>query len=278
MKRLLVIITTVARSDDIISKRTNMAKIVAIGGGEIGRAKEDGIGFYPVETTAIDQAIVRLTDKRQPTLLFIPTASYDSVGYYEVVRQHFQTIGFKSIDVLYLSDKQPGDTQIRNTILSHDAIYVGGGNTLRMMTIWRKFGIDTILTEAMQRNIVLSGISAGSICWFSSGSSDSRKFSSNSKQLINVTGLGYIDALHCPHYDAEPFRQPDLKRRMKNSSKVAIALDNGAALEVIDHTYRIITSKPNAKARKIYWKHGQYYVEEISASKNYNDLSILLQK
>lgn len=255
-----------------------MGKIIAIGGGEMGRPKEDGTGYYPVETTPIDREILRLTGRLRPTLLFIPTASYDSQSYYEVAKKHFTQIGFSSVDVLYLSDKTLTKRQVETSILSHDAIYVGGGNTLRMMNIWKKLGLDKMLRRALEQDIVLAGLSAGSICWFSFGNSDSRKSSSGSDKLIKVTGLGFIDALHCPHYDAEPFRQNDLKRMMKTSSKVAIALDNCSALEVVDGKYRIITSKPTAKARKAYWKRNQYYIEELKATNTFSNLEELTQK
>lgn len=255
-----------------------MGKIIAIGGGEIGRPKEDGKGYYPIETTSIDTEIRQLTSKKNPTLLFIPTASYDSHDYYEVVKKHFIKLGFSSVTPLYLSDKSLTKKQIEDSILSHDAIYVGGGDTLRMMNMWRKMGVDKILKRAYERGIVLAGLSAGSICWFSYGSSDSRKFSSGSDMFLKVTGLGIIDALHCPHYDVEPHRQAVLKRMTKTTSKVAIALDNCAALEVVDGKYRIIKSKPGAKARKVYWKNGKYFIEEIPASESYADISKLTQK
>lgn len=254
-----------------------MGKIIAIGGGEIGRPKEDG-GFYPIETSDIDREILNLTDKKNPSLLFLPTASHDSTGYFEVVKKHFTKIGFGSVDALYLSDKTLSQEHIEKTILSHDAIYVGGGDTLYMMTLWRRLGVDRMLKEALDRDIVLAGLSAGSICWFMGGNSDSRKFSSGSNQLIKVTGLGFIDALHCPHYDTEPFRQEDLKRMMKSTSKVAIALDNRIALEVIGDTYRIIQSKPSAKARKAYWKRGKYIVQEIEPSDRFKDIRELTKK
>jgi dipeptidase E len=254
-----------------------MVKIIAIGGGEIGRPKEGG-GFYPIETSAIDREILALTGKKHPSLLFLPTASHDSTGYVEVVKKHFTKIGFKSVDALYLSDKTLLQEHIEKTILSHDAIYVGGGDTLYMMTLWRRLGIDKILKKALDSGIVLAGLSAGSICWFACGNSDSRKFSSGSNQLIKVTGLGFIDALHCPHYDIEPFRHEDLKRMMQSTSKVAIALDNCTALEVIDDTYRILQSKPSAKARKSYWQRGEYIVQEIEPSDTYKDVRELTRK
>ncbi len=251
-----------------------MGKIVAIGGGEMGRPKEDGSGFYPVETTAIDQEIITLTNKKHPALLFLPTASGDSAGYAEVVQKHFTNLGCTTVDVLNLSDKALAHEQIRKIILSHDAIYVGGGNTLRMMTIWRRLGVDKMLKEAYEKGIVLSGISAGSICWFTSGSSDSRKLKSNN--FVNVKGLGLIDALNCPHYDSEPTRQTDLRRMTRTTRKTAIALDNCAALEVVDNSYKIITSKPTAKARKVCWNHDQYVVEEIAVSEGYQPLDDIL--
>lgn len=244
----------------------------------MGRPKEGG-GFYPVETTRIDTEVVRLTNKKHPRLLFIPTASNDSEDYYNVVKKHFLGIGCSVVDVLKLSEAVSSKRQLEDFILSYDAIYVGGGNTLRLMTIWRRMGIDTILGKAYDQGIVLSGSSAGSICWFSYGNSDSRKFTSGSNKLIKVSGLGLINALHCPHYDIEHFRQQDLKRMMKSTPKiVAIALDNCTALEVIDDRYRIIRTKPDAKAHKAYWQNGKYVIEEIEVSEDFHDLASLLSK
>ena len=254
-----------------------MGKIVAIGGGEIGRPHENG-GFYPTQTTAIDKEIIKLTHKEHPKLLFIPTASNDSSGYYEVVTKYFSKLGCL-VDVLYLLKENLSQKQIEDKILSSDIIYVGGGNTLKMMTIWRKLGVDNILRKAYNKGIVLSGVSAGAICWFKYGNSDSRKFSSGSNQLIKVKGLNIVDALLCPHYDVEIHRQTDLKRMMKSTPNiVSIALDNCCALEIIDNTYRIITSKPTAKAYKIYWRRGEFFKEEIQITKNLQNLDLLLSK
>lgn len=256
----------------------NLRKIIAIGGGEIGRPKEDGNGHYPIETKPIDKEILRLTSSKMATLLFIPTASNDAQSYFNTVKNHFLKIGFTSVNVLYLLDKSLTKAQIKETILAHDAIYVGGGDTLRMMTVWRKLGVDKMLKQALDKGIVLSGLSAGSICWFSQGSSDSRMLTSGSKKLIRVTGLGFIDAIHCPHYDIEPHRQLDIKKEMMNSAKVAICLDNCVALEVIGNEYRIIKSKATAKAHKTYWKKGNYFVEEIEESDLFVNIDSLLTK
>ncbi|MEI7463349.1 MAG: peptidase E [Candidatus Taylorbacteria bacterium] len=247
-------------------------KIVAIGGGEIGRP-----GF-PVETTKIDKEIIRLTGKSKPKLLFIPTASSDSEGYARVVEKHFDTnLGCK-VDTLYLLKQKPSRKEIEDKILNADMIYVGGGNTLKMMNVWRKYGVDKLLVKAGEKGAVLSGVSAGAICWFRSGSSDSRRFTDPKADLIKVRGLNLVPALFCPHYDFEKDRKPDLKRLMKKTSGVAIAVDNCCAIEIIDDTYRIISSKKTTNAYRVYWKKGKIYAEVIEKSKALLPLKELLKK
>ena len=244
-----------------------MGKIVALGGGEIGRPG------YSIETTKIDKEIIRLTGKKCPKLLFIPTASSDSESYIEVVRKHFgKRLGCKVGELMLINDT----SNLEKRILSADIIYVGGGNTLKMMTLWRKLGVDKILLKAYKKGIVLSGLSAGSICWFNNGNSDSRKFTSGSNKLLKVRGLGFINALNCPHFNTEKHRETDLKRMMKTTSGVAIALDECAAIEVIDDHYRIITSKSNAKAYRFYWKNFKFFKEEIEIKKEFGLLECLL--
>ncbi|MGV8169635.1 MAG: Type 1 glutamine amidotransferase-like domain-containing protein [Candidatus Nanoarchaeia archaeon] len=249
-----------------------MGKIIAIGGGEIGRPG------YSIETESIDKETIKISGKKHPKLLFIPTASSDSEGYCQVVKNYFGKRLGCNVDFLRLKREAPSKKEIEKKILSSDIIYVGGGNTLKMMNIWRKTGTDKILAKAYKKGIVLSGVSAGAICWFRYGNSDSRKFTSDSSKLIKVTGLGFIDALNCPHFDEEKHRKKDLMRMMKNTSVVAIALDSCSALEIIDDKYRIITSRKNAKAYKVFWKTGKYNVREIKSVKEFMFLSDLLNK
>jgi len=248
-----------------------MKKIMAIGGGEIGRP-----GF-PVETTQIDKEIMNLTGKKNPRLLFIPTASADSKLYYETVKKHFGKLGCKT-DVLYLINENHNKKEIEKKVFESDIIYVGGGNTLNMMKAWRKTGVDKILKQAHKKGIVLSGLSAGSICWFKYGSSDSRKSINPKADLIKVSGLGLINALHCPHYDFEKDRKPDLKKMMKKTLGVAIAIDNCCAIEIMDDKYKIISSKLSADAHKVYWKANKYHEEVIKKEKELRLLKDLLRK
>ena len=152
---------------------------------------------------AIDKEIVRLSGNKRPKLLFLPTASSDSELYWFYVNKHFgKRLGCKT-DVLYLIKEKLTTEEIKNKILSADIIYVGGGNTLKMMRLWRRLGVDKLLKQAWRNGTVLCGISAGSICWFESGHSDSMSFySPKNWKYINVQGLGFIKGIHCPHYDS----------------------------------------------------------------------------
>ncbi len=249
-----------------------MGKIIAIGGGDINPAGRRA------ETYQIDCEIVRLADQADPKLLFLPTASGDAESYVEVVQAHFGGKLGCRVEALRLIADPPGPGALRRRILGADIIYVGGGNTLRMMTRWRELGVDALLREAYERGIVLSGLSAGSICWFRYGSSDSRKFTNPSAGLIRVTGLGLLGALHCPHYDAEQDRKPHLDALMQRTSGVAIALDNCCALEVVDDEYRILSSKPEAKAYKVFCTRGEIRRVALTKRRGFAPLGELLAR
>lgn len=249
-----------------------MQKIVAIGGGD----------FKTYKTLEIDKEIVELSEKKNPKLLFIPTASSDNEIYSSAIKKHFGDLGC-IVDVLYLIKKNPQlpinkASDVAEKILSADIIYVGGGNTLKMMRLWRKLGVDKLLDQARKQGTVLCGVSAGSICWFNYGNSDSRKFRNPQADYIKVTGLGFIQAFHCPHYDTESERKASLQKMMKKFSGIAVAIDDCAALEIVNDKYRIITSNENANAYKVYWKQNKFYEEQITKTKEYKNLEDLLKK
>ncbi len=245
-----------------------MKKIIAIGGGEISRA----------ETVKIDKEIIKLAAKKNPSLLFIPTASGDSEGYYQGIQNYFgKKLGCKT-SVLYLTKARLSKEKIRKEIMSADIIYVGGGNTFKMMKIWKKFGVDKILKQAHEKGVVLSGLSAGAICWFKHGNSDSRKMLNPKAPLIKVRGVNLFPALLCPHYDAEKDRKPELKKMMRKTSGVAIAIDNCCAIEIIDDKYRIISSKDSANAYKVFWSKGKYHEVVIPKQKTFLPCAKLFQK
>lgn len=233
-------------------------KIIAIGGGEIGRPGTK------IETETIDKEIIKLTGKKNPKLLLIPTASNDSEMYYPVVQKYFgKRLGCRT-DVLYLIKAKPSKKEIEKKIYNTDIVYVGGGNTLRMLKIWRRTGVDEILKKAAKKGIVLSGVSAGAICWFKYGLSDSLRFhNAKNKKLIQIKGLGLVDAMACPHYNFEKNRKPALLKMIREKGGIAIALENCSALEITGDNLRIIISRKGARAYKVYKKNGEVCEEEL---------------
>jgi dipeptidase E len=254
-----------------------MRKIVALGGGVFMGKKEDQ---WPAEMRPIHKAIVKLTNKNCPNVLYIPTAADDSEWRISSFQKHYTELGCK-VDVLRLATKQPSHAEIKAKIISADAIFVTGGKTFRMMRKWERYGVDVLLKQAYERGTVMTGFSAGAICWFKYGCSDSFSDSPSisKRKPFRVTALGIINGLLCPHYDSEPVRQPALKKIMERTHGiVAIALDEYSAIAIIDDKYRILTAKPNAKARRTYWSKGKYVVEDIKPNKKFESLKILLNK
>jgi dipeptidase E len=242
-----------------------MKHVFAIGGGEIGRPG------YPVETLPIDTALIKSTGKKHPRLLFIPTASRDSAGYTTVVEEHFGKRLGCTVDTLCVAKGAPSQKEMRAKVAAADIVYVGGGNTLFMMKRWRACGLDTILSRAAESGTVMSGLSAGAVCWFRFASSDSRMMSDPTyKKYIRVRGLGWYNATLSPHHIRESTRDEGLKTLLKARGGIGIALDDCACLEIRGTQYRIITSQPQARARKVYVRRGKV-VEELLKKDTWSD-------
>lgn len=236
--------------------------IVAIGGGKIATR----------QTLRIDREIIRLSNKRNPSLLFIPTASSDSAVYWKKVREYFGGFLKCKTDVLFLMKEKPSRQQIRSKISAADIIYVGGGNTLQMMRIWRRLGVDKLLIAAYKKGTILAGVSAGSICWFDSGHSDSMSFFNPRKwEYIKVRGLGLVNGILCPHYNSTTLGVPRRKHfrdMIQKTGGIGIAIENNCAIEFIDgRFYRVISSKPNSRAFKVYKSGGKVIAEQIRQEK-----------
>jgi dipeptidase E len=247
--------------------------IVAIGGGVI---RTRG-------TAAIDREIIRLSNKKNPKLLFIPTATWDSEIYWKRIQEYFGKFLKCKTDVLYLVKERPSKEQIRKKILSADIIYVGGGNTLLMMRVWRRLGVDKLLKSAYENGTVLSGISAGAICWFDSGHSDSMSFYNPRKwKYINVRGLGLIHGIHCPHYNGMTRGVPRRKHfrdMIRKTGGIGIALENNCAIEFIDgQFYKVISSKSCSRAYKVYKRGGDVVSEQIRQEKRLAPIESLSQR
>lgn len=143
------------------------------------------------------------TGKPRPHICFIPTASGDDKDYcirfYEVCKQLDVTPHILEVWINSYEHKE----HFEDKITRMDAIVVGGGNTLNMLGIWKAQGIDIALKKAYEKGTVMGGGSAGSLCWFNGGTTDSRP-----GKLSIVEGMAFIDKSHCPHYNSEPTRRP----------------------------------------------------------------------
>ncbi len=246
--------------------------IVAIGGGEIGQ----------LETLKIDQEIVALTGKKHPKLLFIPTASSDAAGYVQVIENMYGKKLGCVFDSLLLLREKPSKNEIEAKIRAADIIYVGGGNTLKMMNLWRRLGVDSLLKSAYERGTVMCGISAGAICWFESGHSDSMSFyHPEDWQYIRVTGTKLLQGICCPHFDGET---RGIKRRKSFSEMIStfgghgLAIDNRAAIIFCNDTYKIISAKEGAKVYSLFKKNKQVVVKPIEEKQEFASTSLLSSK
>ena len=235
--------------------------IVAIGGGTIRKAS----------TLPIDREIIRLSGKKHPKLLFIPTASSDSKLYWKIMDRYYgKRLGCRT-DVLFLLNNASSASEIRGKILSADIIYVGGGNTLMMMNLWRRLGVDMLLKQAWNSGIVLCGASAGSICWLASGHSDSLSFYNPKRwNYINVRGLGFLKGIHCPHFNGHTLHLPRKKyfeRMIGKIGGMGIAVNNDCAIAFIDDCYRVIPAKKKARAYRVFKRKGMVVTERIAEDK-----------
>jgi dipeptidase E len=244
-----------------------MGKIVAIGGGEL-RLRE---------TLTIDREILNLTGKSNPQLLFLPTASEDAEGYIATVQAIYSELG-ADVNSLKLITDEPTQTEIEDKILSSDAIYVGGGNTQKMMNIWREKGVDKVLKKAFEQGIVISGLSAGAICWFEFGSTDSPRFTnSEDTDFVLIQGLGFVKGLVSPHHIREPDRIAKIPDLIKESRSVGLGIDDNCAIEIVDDKYRILASKEGCGITRFYFNENNILkTNKYEAGEEWMEYSALL--
>ncbi len=213
--------------------------VIAIGGGSLKKQ----------QTLPIDRKIVKLTQKKHPAALFIPTASEDDSEYCEAFdRVYGKRLGCKT-DHLLLYRRPEDRVAAAKKIALADLIYVGGGNTLRMMRMWRRFGIDRMLIRAAKRGTVLAGLSAGAICWHEWGHSDSRAYAGKKDwDYIKVRSLGLRPGLYCPHLDSEKRHKSFLKMVIRERM-TGIACDNFSAIHYDDRGTCCLAARENARVR-----------------------------
>lgn len=202
------------------------------------------------------------TGKEKPNFCFIPTASGEDQDYinsfYEVCSQINVVPYVMSVWINSYDQKE----SFEELISKMDAIVVGGGNTLNMLAIWKAQGIDIALRNAYEHGVVMGGGSAGSLCWFNGGTTDSRP-----KELSIVKGMRFIDKSHCPHYNSEKFRRP-LYHNNILSGKLSdgYACDDRAAIHFIDgEVHTAISLDEENNSYYVYVKDGEIIEEQLTA-------------
>jgi peptidase E len=215
--------------------------IVALGGG--------GFAMEP-ENPLLDDYILSLARSPRPKVCFLPTASADSDNF---CLRFYQAFAARNCVPTHLPLFKRQVEDLRSFLLAQDVIYVSGGNTANMLAIWRVHGVDRILAEARQQGIVLCGISAGSLCWFECGVTDSF-----GPLAALHDGLKFLPGSNCPHYDGEPQRRPTYHRLVGDGTLPAgYAADCGCALHFVgDHLAKVVTSRPSAAAYRVERKGG----------------------
>jgi dipeptidase E len=195
--------------------------------------------------TAFIRYMAELTGKPRPKLLYLPTASADSPAG---IVSWFRNCAPLNVEPSAQESFIASTRQTRSweeVLLSVDGIVCSGGNTLNQQAIWQAQGIDVILKQAWDRGIVLGGASAGSLCWFEEGTTDSRP-----KDLTIVKCLGFLKGSHSPHYDAEKNRRPLYHKLIGSGQmKPGWACDNDAGIYFEDNApKRFVATRDGAQS------------------------------
>lgn len=210
-----------------------MKQIIAMGGG--------GFLMEP-ENPLLDRYILKQTGKDKPKICYVGTAAGDNEN---MIQNFYNFFNGENCETSHLSLFKPPVRDLESYVLDKDIIYVGGGSTKNLLALWREWGLDEIMHKALDQGIVLAGISAGSICWFEEGVTDSY-----GDKLEPLKAFGFLRGSNCPHYDGEAERRPTYRKLVDDGTlQPGIAADDGAAIHYVNgEIKRIVSSRPEAKA------------------------------
>jgi peptidase E len=198
-----------------------------------------GMGGYP-DDALLDHALGLARGRR---VLYVPTPSAENAGgtvlWYERLR------GRAQLTHLSFFPWPPAD--LRDLVLSQDVILVSGGNTANAIAVWRVHGLDELLREAWRQGTLLTGWSAGMICWFEQGVTDSF-----GPQLAAMDCLGFLPGSACPHYDGEERRRPVYTRLVADGLAPGVAADDDVGVHFVGTELRgVVTSREGAAAYRV---------------------------
>ena len=209
---------------------TKKRNIIAIGGGGFGRNPNKPV---------IEDYIVNLSNTNKPKITFFPTASAEDTNYIVNFYTAFAKLSCNA-EHISLFKKTP---DLESITKNSDIIYIGGGNTKSMLAVFREWNLDSLILNAYKNGTILAGVSAGAICWFTKGITDSWAHGLKVLDCMNV-----IDGVCCPHYDGEANRRPSVEKFLKNNLiDECLCIEDGAAVhfenEKIKHAISFYNNK-----------------------------------
>lgn len=208
-----------------------MRQIIAIG----GITGPQDFALYPY--------ILAQARRPRPRVAFLPTASGDSDAFIVRFYQQFTHLPCEPSH-LPLFGRTP---DLAKYVAEQDVILASGGNTKSMLAVWKEWGLDVLLRQAWEAGTVLTGFSAGAICWFAEGLADSW-----ADRLAPLPGLGLIAGSCCPHYDGEPQRRPVFQQLVASGAmQPGIGIDDGAALHLRDAQITVVQARAQADAHAV---------------------------
>jgi len=213
-----------------------------------------GFSMEP-ENLTLDRYVLAKAHASEPRVSFLPTASGDADSYALRFYAAFSGLPCRPSHLMFFR-RTP---DLREHVLSQDVLYVGGGNTKSMLGVWREYGLPEILREAWEAGVVLAGLSAGAICWFEQGLTDSFE-----GELRPLECLGLLKGSACPHYDGDPARRPTYQGLVRTGVLLpGLALDDGAAVHFVDDEIQdVVASRPGATAYRVEKRNGA--VQEVA--------------
>lgn len=229
----------------------NNANLVLLGGG-----------IYSTTARPMLELGVNIAKKEQPNVLLVPTPKVTSEVFDETVdtaTKLFQAVG-ATVSLLHRYNDVPDQSELQEKVDGSDIIYVPGGSTKHALEQWKAHGIDHMLSDAMQKGKVITGMSAGALAWFKEGLTDSDHYTTQEGdvwEFDSLEGMGHIDAFMTPHFNSS--RTPDGRKRSEHfiaalakkseqsgRPEFGLGIDNNAGLLAVDGLIRIVATKPTS--------------------------------
>ncbi|HEU4884662.1 MAG TPA: peptidase E [Longimicrobium sp.] len=223
-------------------------QIVAFGGG--------GFAMEP-DNPLLDDYVLSLTGKDRPRVCLIPTASGDSAAWLD---RFYDLFTEDRCEPTHLSLFSRSVDDLYEFLSEQDVIYASGGNTVNLLAIWRAQGLAEVLPRVLAQGTIACGVSAGALCWFERGVTDS--YGPGLNPLEN--GLGFLSGSFCPHFDSDPRRPFTYPEYVRKTGVAGTAVDDGVALHYVDgQLRRIVSSRPDARAWRMTPEAGEVRVERV---------------